>query len=66
MNINKINSDIEILAKPINISIELDPEKISDFLEKSNCDAITKVIERMEKHQQHHQEEVKNETSSRK
>lgn len=63
-NFSKINSDVEILAKPINVSTDLDPEKVSDFLDGSNCDAITNVVNRMEKHQQQYQEDVKNEISS--
>ena len=43
---------MKLLSKPINFPFELDPNKVSDFLSKSDKQAINNVIDRATKHEE--------------
>lgn len=42
---------MKLLSKPINLPFELEPNKVSDFLSKSDKQAINNVIDRVAKHE---------------
>ena len=43
---------MKLLSKPINFPFELDPNKVSDFLSKSDKQAINNAVDRAAKHEE--------------
>jgi hypothetical protein len=46
----KEESEMAVLTKPVNVSFQLDPKKVDDFIKDTDKTALKKVTKRAEKY----------------